>query len=232
MQATSRHSSTAFIQVSEESVQIMSATEKIGRSIQIAAEYRSAAELLEYSAQRQQDKEQALTLCAAFPDKWSETIVGRIFQVLLIPLMLPFLLLLIYVIAPLVTIFRRGKSAKEALQHGETLMPSNIQSLASASSHTDLYDLWCDHGLPDRASIVSFDVRRECLERWVDTLYGSGMSVVMHVKQRVEDVRGEHAKSAAAFSAQGGHISFIDPVDSVARELARQLPVFRPSPEG
>ena len=210
----------------------MNPTGKVERCIHIAAEYRGAAELRNYSEQGQRDKEQELTWRAAIPNKWASTLGGKVVQVLLIPFLFPFVLFFIYVIAPLLTLARKKKSAKRALRHGETLITANIESLARASSHTNLFDLWLDHGLPKHSSVVDVASRRECLERWVDILYGSGMAVTMRVKQRVEEEHAAQGKTMAEFRAQGGHISFVDPVDSVARELAGRLPTFRPSSEG
>jgi len=205
----------------------MSPTEKVERCIRIATEYRGTAELRGYSEQRREDDEQKLTWHAAVPDKWADTLGGRIAQVVFIPLLFPLVLVFVYVIAPLITLVRKERRAKQTLRGGETLIPSNIEALARASTYTNLYDLWLEHGLPGRSSNVDFLQRAECLERWVDTLYGSGVAVIMRVKHRVEEVRSAHSRTMAELSARGGHMTLADPVDSVARELGKALPTFR-----
>ena len=210
----------------------MNPTGKVERCIRVAAEYRGAAELRNFSEQRHRDKEQELTWRAAIPSKWASTLGGKAVQVLLIPFLFPFVLFFIYVIAPLITLAQEKTSVKRTLRHGEALTAANIDSLARASSHTNLFDLWLNHGLREHSSVVDIASRRECLERWVDILYGSGMAATMGVKQRVEELRAAQARTMADFSIQGGHISFVDPVDFVARELAERLPTFRPSSEG
>lgn len=205
----------------------MSNSSKVAECIRIANEYRGIAELRDYSEEEESDREGHLTWRAAIPDKWSPTFVGRFTQVLVVPVLLPFLLLLVYVIAPIVEQVRKRKRQKRILSHGKYLKRENLEALATSTTVTNLYDLWYEHGLPGHPSEVDLDARRQCLERWIDTLYGSGMSVVFRVKQRVEEVRAEHARASAAFHAQGGHISLMDPVDVVARELSGQLPDFR-----
>ncbi len=206
----------------------MSPTDRIERCIRIATEYCGAAELRDFSEQCREDSEQKLNWRAALPDKWADTLGGRIAQVAFTPLLFPLVLVFVYVIAPLITLARKKRSATKTLRRGETLIPSNIEALARASKQDNLYDLWLEHGLPGRSSNVDFLHRSECLERWVDTLYGSGMAVIMRVRHRVEEVRSAHSRSMAEFSARGGHITLVDPVDSVARELAKGLPTFRP----
>lgn len=200
---------------------------KVAECIRIASEYRAIAELRHYSQADQSDVERRLTWRAAIPDKWSPTFIGRLTQVVVIPIVLPFLLLLIYVIAPIVEQIRKRRRQRRILSHGKHFVRENLEALATSTTVTNIYDLWCEHGLCDDSSGLDLDARRQCLERWIDMLYGSGMSVVFRVKQRVEEVRAEHARASAEFHGQGGHISLMDPVDVVARELSGQLPNFR-----
>jgi hypothetical protein len=208
-----------------------STTSKVAGCIRIASEYRGVADLRSYSEQQQEDKQQRLTWRAAFPTHWAPTLSGKVTQILFVPLLLPFLLLFVFVFAPAVDLLRRAKRGKRALRRGSSLMKASVESLARGSRHANLCDLWSAHGLPERSCSVDFASRRECLERWVDLLYGNGMAIVMRVKQRVEEKRISQARARAELFAQGGHISFVDPVDAVVRELAESLPEFQSSVE-
>lgn len=207
----------------------MSNSSTVAECIRIANEYRGIAELRDYSEEEENNRERSLTWRAAIPDKWSPTFVGRFTQVLVVPVLLPFLLLFVYVIAPIVEQVRKRRRQKRILSHGKYLKRENLEALATSTTATNLYDLWHEHGLLGHSSEVDLDARRQCLERWIDTLYGSGMSVVFRVKQRVEEKRASQARAMVEFSAQGGHISFVDPVDAVVRELAEGLPEFQSS---
>ena len=131
------------------------------------------------------------------------------------------------VIAPIVDLSRKVRSGRKTLAHGQLLTQSAINSVADASAATTLYELWITHGLSGGMSPDDFASRCQCLERWVDILYGSGMSVVMRVKARVEERRASQAIAAAKFGQVGGHISFVDPIDAFVEELSRELPPFR-----
>lgn len=210
----------------------MKTTSKIASCIRIASEYRGVGDLRGFAEQEASNKERKLSWRSAFPDHWAPTFGGRVVQLVAIPVLLPLLLFFVLVIVPLTDLIQKIRSGKTVLAHGEMLTEPAIDSLAEASKATTLDELWATHGLPGRMSSVDFNARCQCLERWIDILYGSGMSVVMRVRRRVEEKRSSQGKLSAEFSQAGGHISFADAVDTLVKELGKQLPPFRQLQKG
>lgn len=208
-------------------VTAMQSTQKIEKCLRIANEYRGVAELRNFTETRLEDAEAKLTWRSAFPQRWATSVGGRIGQIILTPIMAPFTLVFVYVVAPLVNLYRSLLGAKQALSHGNVMIESSIRELASRCNHDNLYTLWLEFGLAERTSRVSFSSRVECLERWVDVLYGGGMASVMQVRNGVEGLLRKQESTQASFGAAGGHSSHVDPVDHFARDLSSRLAKFR-----
>lgn len=73
---------------------------------------------------------------------------------------------------------------------------------------------------------ISFEDEIECLCRWLDVLHGQGMSAKCRVRERIEQKREQHADIYRRFSEGGGHVSLVEPVQSIIRELNNELPAY------
>lgn len=201
--------------------------EKLEQCIRIALEYRGSAALRMVAEQQQMDSEERLTWRAAFPQQWATTRRGKLLQLLWLPLIAPLALVFIYTLVPLFQLFQRHRTRNRVRAAGYALSEAKIRRLAQQCTHGTLYEFWLAHGLPGRTSDINSESRRECLERWIDILYGRSMAVVLQIAERVYDVRTEHARATAQFCAAGGSVSLADSVDVVVRQLSQQLPPFR-----
>lgn len=201
--------------------------EKLEQCIRIALEYRGSAALRMDAEQQQVDSDERLTWRAAFPQQWATTTRGKLIQLLWLPVIVPLALVFIYTLVPLFQIFQRHRTRNKVRAAGYALSETRIRRLAQQSTPGTLYEFWLAHGLPGRTSDINSESRRECLERWIDILYGRGMAVVLRIAERVDDVRAEHARATAQFCAAGGSVSLADPVDVVVRQLTQQLAPFR-----
>ncbi len=202
----------------------MNRTEKLADCMRIANEYRAIADVTLAAHLEDEEGEHKLTLRNAFPSAWSPTLGGKLLQIFVVPLVLLVTLTLILVIAPIARLLRRNKVGRTSIEQGRELSLAALQIIASSIESATFEDFWRAHGLPERASQVSFDSRLECVERWMDVLYGKGVSVVTRVRIRVNELMEAQANASAAFSAAGGSISFVDPIDAVVGELSDELP--------
>ena len=201
--------------------------EKIEQCIRIALEYRGSAALRTSAEQQEIDSDERLTWRAAFPQQWAATTRGKLMQLLWLPLITPLALIFIYIFVPLLHLVRRHSTRNKVRAAGYALSETKIRRLAQQSTHETLYEFWLAHGLPGRTSDINSELRRECLERWIDILYGRGMAVVLRIAERVDDVRAKHTRATAQCFAAGGSVSLSDSVDVVVRQSSQQLPPFR-----
>jgi len=201
--------------------------DKKEQCIRIALEYRALAALRVEAEEHRVNPDQQLQWRDCFPERWASTTRNRVLQVLLFPLVVPLLLIAMVTLVPVFRFFRRRKIRKVVRDAGGALLETRIRRLAQDSQHATLQDFWQEHGLPKRTEGVEFKYREECLERWISVLYGREALVALGIGERVTNRCTEHAHVSARFSAAGGSISFLDPLDSITREVSQTLPSLR-----
>jgi hypothetical protein len=173
------------------------------------------------------EKERKLALRDAFPSKWASSLFGKIAQVILFPLIVAFTLMAIYIVSPIANIVRMKNAGKDSIATGRSISDLNTGHLAENCKASVLSELWSEHGLSERISTVTDITRGECLERWLDALYGKGIAVVSRVRPRLREKLDQRAGAKASSAVSGISISQTDAVDELVQELSTELPSFR-----
>jgi hypothetical protein len=158
---------------------------------------------------------------------WNKTIVGKIKQIALLPLVLLFVLIA-YASTPILYIL----TLWELLQKRHELK-MNIKALEAESLSDDVPDektlgsLWWLHGLEDRD--YSCDERVSLLDTWISVLYGEDAATNLRLQSRVAKIAEQNYKVNLPY-AQGkegaAHFILASPVDTLLRQLSEELPLY------
>jgi len=205
----------------------MQIEDKIAVCIRLASEYRVLASASSSAHFDDVEIKRKMTFRDAIPKKWSPSILGKIAQVLLFPVIIAFALIIIYIASPISNIFRTKNAGKASIATGRSISDSTVARLAAETDATCLLALWNQHGLSERSSSVGFAARVECLERWVDVLYGKGMAIVSRIRPRIDESQAERANARVSMKSIGVSISQTDAIDDLVGELSAELPSFR-----
>jgi hypothetical protein len=148
-------------------------------------------------------------------------------QIVLMPIALSMMLILILLapfdyVAHLRTLARKRATLRDEIRR---LRTSPLQT--DEPSVRTLRDLWFYCGI-NTARVSKLDL----LCQWVDVLYGSGRSVELKIRERVQEIGRRMSEANRHYNeGQEGkiHYQFVPPIDSLIRELSEQLPPFRMS---
>ena len=209
--------------------EIMSPEEKLCRCIRLAAEYRAIVALQEVTDAQRDDSTNGVNWHALFSERWPQAFTGKLKRLGVLLIGVPLGLLYVSVLMPMERLGRKRKAAKVALlQSAPELDDHAIRRRAASSVHNRLYPLWQEFGLHS-SQHVPFDRRIECLERWIDILYGSSIASALDTKNRILSARDEQNRSRRGYANIGATVTFTDPIDVVAARISEELEPIAPS---
>lgn len=160
--------------------------------------------------------------CAVKID-WSNSLVGKVMQIALLPIIFV-LVLLGVLLTPIAYVEHLREVAKK-----KSALREKIQRLSTETRSFDVPDnknlaaLWRLHGLEGQG--YSSDTRLDLLCGWVDILYGSGSSEAHRLRERVHEFIPQRVTDGLAY-VDIPCILFVPPVDCLIRKLTEELPTY------
>lgn len=158
---------------------------------------------------------------------WNESLVGKLKQITLLPLMLVYVLVS-FIMTPIAYVLHLWQSYNKKQKLRREIKALETESLSGqVPEEKTLESLWELHGLDECES--SLDERMNLLSDWVDTLYSEDVSKNLRLKSKVEVIVARRFKiNLPYYQGKEGaaHFLLTPPVDSLLRQLSAELPPY------
>ncbi|MGB5218471.1 MAG: hypothetical protein WBN66_09235 [Smithella sp.] len=122
--------------------------------------------------------------------------------------------------------YQREKKFQKTLSFWGGKLNKNIFTSNIPKDNT-LWSLWRLYGL-DKDTFSS-DERISLVRDWLDTLYGKEVTIKLNIEKKIRETMELHAKANEPYFQRkvgAAHFYFMNPVDSVIRNLSKELPSY------
>ena len=158
---------------------------------------------------------------------WNESLVGKLKQIALLPLLLVYVLVAfamvpIFYILNLWDVYLKKKELKREIKALE------VESLSDeVPDEKDVKSLWRLHGFEERE--CSLDEKLNLLSDWIRTLYGRDVLMNLRLQSRVDKIAEIRVKVNLPYyrgEEGAGHFILAPTVDTLLRQLSEELPLY------